>query len=168
MVPAKSLSPGAIESPGFTERLAMASNCNLRIFRRNNKNTILLWDAKQLPDDSRSSVVAFIVDNDSDAPVIFSKFVPDNPDKFAVGVDGMVISHAANKIDPSKPCTIKVLFGEGDDSFEITKTVLPANSAPEAQERATAGPQVCHMYAMDYATKQWVPFPVNPELLGEV
>lgn len=145
----------------------MSSNINFRVFRRNTKNLILLWSAASLPDDSRPSVAAFIIDGDSDRPLSFSKFVPDNIEKFSGDVDGIVISHASNKIDPTKSCTVKVLFGEGDDSFEVTKTVLPANSAPESQERETAGPKVVHMYAMNYATKQWVPFPVNQELLGD-
>ena len=146
----------------------MASNCNLRIFRRNNKNTIILWNSASLPDENKTSVAAFLVDGEKEGPVVFSKFVPENIEKFAKDVDGIVISHSANKMDPTKPCTIKVLFGEGDDSFEITKTVLPANSAPEATDRESAGPKVVHMYAMNYETKQWVPFPVNPELLGDL
>ena len=144
----------------------MSSNINFRVFRRNNKNLILLWNAASLPDDGRTSIAAFLVDGESEGPVTFAKFVPENIEKFAKDVDGIVIPHGPNKIDPSKACTIKVLFGEGDDSFEVTKTVLPANSAPEATERETAGPKIMHMYGFDYATKQWVPFPVNPELLG--
>lgn len=144
----------------------MSSNINFRVFRRNNKNLILLWNSASLPDDNRTSIAAFLVDGDAEGPVKFAKFVPENSEKFAKDVDGIVIPHSSNKIDPTKPCTIKVLFGEGDDSFDVTKTVLPANSAPEAQERESSGPRICHMYAMDYATKQWVPFPVNPELIG--
>jgi len=145
----------------------MSANANVRIFRRNNKNTIILWNSNQLPDDSRSSVAAFLIDGENEGPLVFSKFIPESPEKFSGDVDGIVIPHTANKMDPTKPCNIKLLFGEGDDSFDITKTVLPANSAPEAQEREAAGPKIMHMYGMDYGTKKWVPFPVNPELLGD-
>lgn len=145
----------------------MPANISFRVFRRNNKNTILLWNSASLPDENKTSVAAFMVDGDREGPLSFSKFVPENSEKFAKDVDGIVIPHLSNKIDPSKPCTIKVLFGEGDDSFDVVKTVLPANSAPESTERETAGPKVVHVYGMDYATKQWVPFPVNPELIGD-
>lgn len=145
----------------------MSINISLRIFRRNAKNIIILWQSSALPDDCRDSISAFLVDGDNEGPVVFTKFKPDNPEKFASGVDGIVIPHLSNKIDPSKPCTIKVMFGEGEDSFDVTKTILPANSAPEAQERETQGPKIVHMYAMDYSTKKWVPFPVNQELLGD-
>lgn len=140
----------------------MSANISFRVFRRNNKNTILLWSSAALPDDNKFSVAAFLIDGDVDRPLSFSKFAPDNPEKFTGDVDGIVISHLANKIDPTKPCTIKVLFGEGDDSFEVTKTVLPANSAPESQERVTAGPHVAHMYGYSYALKKWIPFPCEP------
>lgn len=145
----------------------MSTSINFRVFRRNNKNLILLWSPHAMPDDGKFSVAAFLLDGDNEGPLTFAKFRPESPEKFPGGVDGIVIPHAANKIDPTKPCTVKVLFGEGDDSFEVTKTVLPANSAPEAQDRETAGPRVCHMYAMDYRTQKWVPFPANPELLGD-
>jgi hypothetical protein len=144
----------------------MSSNINFRVFRRNSKNTIFLWSANALADESRLSVAAFLIDGESDRALVFSKFTPENPEKFSGDVDGIVIPHMLNKIDPSKTCTIKVLFGEGDDSFGVEKTVLPANSSPEAQERETAGPKIVHMYGMDYSTNKWVPFPVNPELLG--
>lgn len=145
----------------------MSTSINFRVFRRNNKNLILLWNPASLPDDGRFSVAAFLMDGQSEGPLVFSKFKPENPEKFPGGVDGIVIPHGQNKIDPAKACTVKVLFGEGDESFEVTKTVLPANSAPEAQDREMAGPRVMHMYGYDYRAKQWVPFPINPELVGE-
>lgn len=145
----------------------MSSNINFRVFRRNNKNLILLWNSSSMPDDGRFSVAAFLMDGDSEGPLVFSKFLPENPEKFSGDVDGIVIPHTPNKIDPTKPCTIKILFGEGDDSFEVVKTVLPANSAPEAQDREMAGPKIVHMYAYNYGEKKWVPFPANPEHLGE-
>jgi hypothetical protein len=145
----------------------MATNIGLRIFRRNTKNCIFLWNSELLPDDNKLSVAAFIIDGEGDRALEFTTFRPDNPEKFSPGVAGIVISHAANKIDPTKPCTIKVLFGEGDDSFEVEKTVLPANSAPEAQDRETGLPRIIHMYGMDYRTNKWVPFPVNPEHMVE-
>ena len=140
----------------------MSSNINFRVFRRNNKNLILLWNSASLADEDRFSVAAFLMDGMDEGPLTFAKFKPENPEKFSGDVDGIVIPHLANKIDPSKPCTVKVLFGEGDNSFEVLKTVLPANSSPDAQDRDSQGPRIVHMYGMDYKTKQWVPFPVNP------
>lgn len=140
----------------------MSTSINFRVFRRNNKNIILLWNPASLPDDGRFSVAAFLMDGDAEGPLTFSKFMPDNPEKFPGGVDGIVIPHAPNKIDPAKSCTVKVLFGEGDDSFEVTKTVLPANSAPDVTDREPAGPRVCHMYGYSYSLKKWVPFPCEP------
>ena len=117
-----------------------------------------------MPDENRFSVAAFLVDGEEDRALEFTNFKPDSPEKFSPGVAGIVIPHSPNKIDPTKSCTIKVLFGEGDDSLEVAKTVLPANSAPDAQEREASGPAV-HMYAYDYHSNKWVPFPVNLGLL---
>ena len=143
----------------------MSANINFRIFRRNGKNLILLWNSASLPDDCREEVAAFLVDESgNEGPLTYSKFVPDSPEKFAKDVTGIVIPHAQNKMDPEKPCTVKVVFGDGDDSFEVSKTVLPANSAPEPQEKDT---KAVHLYGMDYKTKTWVPFPVDHDLMEE-
>ena len=145
----------------------MSSNINFRIFRRNSKNLILLWNSASLPDDAADSVAVLLVDGGgNEGPLSFSRFTPENPEKFAKDVDGIVIPHGPNKMDPTKSCTVKVIFGDGDEGFEVVKTVLPANSAPEAPERDLSSPKAIHMYAMDYRTKTWVPFPVNPEHLG--
>ena len=120
-----------------------------------------------LPDDCREALSAFLVDEQgNEGPLTFSKFVPDSPEKFSGDVDGIVISHAQNKMDPAKPYTIKVVLGEGEDSVEFTKDVLPANAAPVPEQSPRAmGPKEVHIYGMDYRTGKWVPFPVDPDVL---
>lgn len=140
------------------------ASIGLRIFRRNSKGIILLFNKAILPDKCKDSVCAFLVDVDgNEGPLTFTPFIPDAPEKFAAGVSGIVINHIQNKIDPSKPCTIKLIFGEDDESFEVVKSILPANSAPEMPEKNS---QIVHIYGFDYKSKTWVPMPVNRELLG--
>lgn len=140
----------------------MSSNINFRVFRRNNKNLILLWNNGTLPDTCRETVSAFI-DREEGGPLKFSRFVPESPDKFAKDVDGIVIPHSGNDMDPSKGYEIHVVFGEGDDAMEVIKLVKPANFSHEVP---TSTPDnAVHIYGMDYSTGKWVPFPVDPKLL---
>lgn len=146
----------------------MSTSINFRVFRRNAKKLVLIWNGLGIPDNSRGSVSVFLVDGSIEGPLTWSKFVPDNPEKFSKDVDGLVIPHSQNKIDPTKPCIVKVLFGEGDDSFEIVKEVHPASASPvtpsvpvDASNSATSGARAMLMYGMDYRTGKWIPFPVH-------
>jgi hypothetical protein len=134
-------------------------NLNFRVFRRNGKNLILLWSQGQLTEEQRDCVSAHAVDDGmgEGKELKFSRFVPDNPEKFAPDVGGIVVSHAANGLNPTEPCTIRVVLGTGEDSIEMVKEVLPANSAeiPQRQEQH----RKVYLYAMDYETKSWVPWP---------
>jgi hypothetical protein len=142
-------------------------NCNLRIFRRNAKNLIFLWNAGSLPDAAKDVVSAFLVDEDgNEGPLKFSKFVPDNPSKFQGDVDGIVIAHDQNKMDAESAYTVRIIIGDGDEPLEFIKEVLPANAVPPPERTPQDAPKVVHVYGMDYKTKRWVPFPVDPSLFG--
>jgi len=142
-------------------------NCNFRIFRRNQKNLILLWNAGSLPDGAKDSLSAFLVDEEgNEGPLKFSKFIPDNPSKFQGDVDGIVISHEQNKMNPESAYTVRVVIGDGDDPLEFVKEVLPAAAVPPPERTPQEPPRIVHIYGMDYKTKRWVPFPVDPELVG--
>lgn len=134
-------------------------NINFRVFRRNNKNLILLWNNTSLSDDQRSCIAAFEAPGglEDDRELTWSKFVPDNPEKFAPDVDGIVVPHASNRLNPSEACTVKVVLGSGEDSLEMVKEVLPANSVVEPARPPE--PKRVHMYAMDYSRNVWVPWP---------
>lgn len=138
-------------------------NVNFRIFRRNNKNLILLWNIENLSTSQKENLVVLEMgESDTERPITYKRFVPDNPEKFADDVDGVVISHAQNKLDPSKSCTVKLIFGD-DDIFEVVKSVNPANSVPE--QTVSKEPVVFRAYGMDYATGEWKPIPVDPKLI---
>jgi hypothetical protein len=150
--------------------IKMSANLSLRIFRRNLKKIILIWSANALPDSCRDSIAVFVMDDEHKGPIAFSKFVPDSPEKFSKDVDGIVILHAPNKIDPAKPCTIKILFGEGEESFEIVKDILPASASPvapsvpvDSANSSTSGAKPMLMYGMNYKTGKWIPFPIDAE-----
>ena len=99
------------------------SNLNLRVFRRNNKGLILLWSGSQL-DTRHKNVNAYLVDSDGvERPLITTKFVPDNPEKFNNDVEGLVISHSQNSLDPSKTYNIRMIFGCSDESFTMASSL---------------------------------------------
>ena len=140
----------------------MSINLSVRVFRRNLRNTIIIWNGAALLPSQREKVAVFLFDEngmDTDKQLSFSKFVPDSPEKFSADVSGVVIPHAENKMDPVKQYNIRVIFGEGDDSMEITKPVMAANSI-DFSKMGTAKP-TAHLYAMDYETNTWVPWPVT-------
>lgn len=146
-------------------------NINFRVFRRNNKNLILLWNNAQLSDDQKVSLFAYAVDGLSDDRQLeWSKFVPDNPEKFAPDVDGIVIPHIQNKLNPMEKCTVKVVFGTGEESLEMVKDVMPANAVIEPSRSATEthGQKRMFLYAKDYRTGEWVPWPVDGKMPDNV
>lgn len=136
---------------------------NFRVFRRNAKNLILLWSSGHLTEDQRDNVCAYLMDpldGMSDGRQLkWSKFVPDNPEKFTQDVSGIVIQHSVNAIDSAKSCVIKVILGDGDQAIELVKEVLPAN-APDIPRPVDTSKRL-HMYAMDPVTSSWVPWPAN-------
>lgn len=144
-------------------------NVNFRVFRRNARNLILLWSALLLTEEQRGELSVFLVNQagDEERKLEYSKFVPDSPEKFAPDVEGMVLSHAANRLNPAEACTIKVIFGSGGDALEMVKEVLPANSIPELSHSQDQHKRV-YLYAMNYSDNSWVPWPANGKLPANV
>jgi hypothetical protein len=135
-------------------------NLNFRVFRRNGKNLILLWSQSQLTDEQREEISARVVDPNGlgdGRELKFSKFVPDNPEKFAPDVGGIVIAHSTNGLNPSEPYTVLVVIGAGDESIEMVKDVLPYKPIGDVQ-RPEQNRKV-YMYAMNCETNVWVPWP---------
>jgi hypothetical protein len=140
----------------------MNSNINFRVFRRNNKNLILLWSSNMLSEDQKNSIKAFLTGEEGqpDRELLWKKFVPDNPEKFAADVDGMVVAHSSNGMDPAQACKIKVVFGSEPDLLDLEKEVLPANTP--VQVPGTTAPAIkAYIYAWDYEKDEWVPFPAS-------
>lgn len=139
-------------------------NINFRVFRRNNKNLIMIWNNSQLSEGQKDSLFAYVVSGlCDDRELEWSKFVPDNPEKFAPDVDGIVIPQIQNKLNPSETCTVKVVFGIGEESLEMVKDVMPANAiiGPSRPMPESAGQKRMFLYAKDYKTGEWVPWPVD-------
>lgn len=139
----------------------MSLNINFRVFRRNNKNLILLWGTGPLIGTQKGSISVSVIDLNTpggERALRYSRFTPDNPEKFSPDVDGIVISHSLNRMNASEGCTIKVILGEEDESMELLKDVLPANTVVE-QRAGDAGSRKVHLYAMNYETERWVPLP---------
>lgn len=134
-------------------------NINFRVFRRNNKNLILLWSRNSLSEDQRECVSAYVVSDKDSRELKYSDFTPDNPEKFAPDVGGIVISHSMNNLTPSEGCLVRVVLGKGDDTLEMEKDVLPANSVVESTRSHEGTSKRIHLYAMDYDEKRWVPLP---------
>lgn len=143
----------------------MNNDASVRVFRRNNKNTIIVWNTVQLDTEYNKPVIAALI-NDIGQEIIltYSKFVPDNPEKFPRGIDGIVISHVNNNLNPTEQYKIKVTFnGENGESFSTEKDILPVILTPASE---TIKPvDVVHVYGFNYKTRQWVPMPVDPKLI---
>lgn len=141
-------------------------NINVRVFRRNLRNLIIVWNTAQLDPSLRQCTSAFILDgipNGKETLLTFSKFVPDTPEKFPKDIDGIIVSHANNNMDPMKPYLVKVVFGFGECRHEEIKEVLAMSNfvIPEPPKITND----MHMYAYDYAERKWVPMPFDPKLV---
>ena len=138
---------------------------NLRVFRRNARNLIFLWSPTGLT--GAPKITASIVEEGApDRPLIFTRFVPEQPEKFSKDVDGIVIAHQENDMDAGRQYSIKLAFGNGGrEGIEFIKQVKPANAAPEPVPQKDQ--RVVHVYGMDYGTGKWVPFPVDSKLILE-
>lgn len=151
-------------------------NINFRVFRRNNKNLILLWSSKTLTAEQQENLRAYVVEaGKATRELAWRPFVPDNPDKFAPDVAGIVLSHSSNGLDPAEKCVVRVVFGtEIGEVFEIDKDVEPANAAPSERPAPAGRPgamaipaptsQDVHLYVMDYETGEWVPLSCDAKL----
>lgn len=124
-------------------------NINFRIFRRNQKNLIFLWDTSNLTQNQKSQVSANLVDGDRE--LSFNVFVPEDMSKFKNAVSGIVIGHSENALDASREYKISVKLGNEEDAMVFVKEVKPASAAQEENSRKL------YLYALDASTKAWVP-----------
>lgn len=136
-----------------------------RVFRRNPKNIIIVWNVTGLDMPMKRPVVATIIDEGKETLLAYSRFIPDSPEKFPRGTDGIIISHVNNNLDPNKAYKIKLSFGDSEPKTELIKDVSPTcvYTAPEAPKDI----QPTHMYAYDYKKCKWVPLPVDQSLIVE-
>ena len=142
------------------------SDISCRVFRRNNKNIIILWNTAQLDISFIDPVVASIVDAEGKESLLaYSKFKPDNPEKFPRDIDGIVISHINNNLDPNSGYKIKLSFRNGNVYCEALQDVLPVSAITPVE--APKPTEVVHMYAYDYKNRKWVPLPADQKLMVE-
>ena len=142
------------------------SEIGCRVFRRNNKNIIILWNAAQLDPVFVSPVVVSVIDSEGKESLIaYSKFRPDSPEKFNKDIDGIIISHVNNNLDPAAGYKIKLSFSNGNVYLEAIQDILPVSSITPSEIPKTA--EIVHMYAYDYVNRKWVPLPVDQRLMVE-
>jgi hypothetical protein len=139
---------------------------SVRVFRRNNKNIIILWNTAQLDPAFVDPVIATRVDaGNKEVPLTYSKFRPDNPEKFPKDIDGIVVSHANNSLDPNLGYKIKLSFSNGNLYCEALQDVLPVSAVPPPEPVKSA--EIVHVYGYDYKNRKWVPLPIDPNLMVE-
>lgn len=142
------------------------SDIGCRVFRRNNKNIIILWNTAQLDSAFVSPVVASILDQDGKESLLaYSTFKPDNPEKFPKDIGGIVISHLNNNLNPESGYKIKLSFSNGNVYQEAIQDVLPVSAITPVEPARPA--DIVHMYAYDYKNRKWVPLPVDQRLMAE-
>ena len=141
----------------------MEKNINLRVFRRNNKNIIILWNNYNLEERYLKSITAYLVGSDEiETPLAFDRFVPDDPSKFSKDIDGIVIPHSINSLQVEKIYNIRIMFGKGDDMLIEDKEVLSTMNHLEKLEIPNGE---LHVMGYDYASNKWVPLPVDMKLI---
>ena len=143
----------------------MNDNLNLRVFRRNPKNIIIVWNPAGLEIPSTKPAVVSAIDGNQEVLLAWSKFIPDAPEKFPRGTEGVIISHVNNSLDPNRAYKIKLSFGDAEPKLEIVKDVMPVcvYTIPETNKEIVP----THMYAYDYKRGKWVPLPVDQDLIGD-
>ena len=139
----------------------------IRVFRRNLMKLIIVWERSQLDPAFVDPVIASIVDAEGKETLLtYSKFVPDNPEKFTRDIDGVVISQPRNKLDPNVGYKVKMAFSNGHIYQEATVDITPVCAQPPLDPATVA--TICHMYAYDYSQKTWRPLPVDPRLMVQL
>jgi hypothetical protein len=111
-------------------------------------------------------VIATVVDPEGKESLLaYSKFKPDSPEKFSKDIDGIVISHSNNNLEPNTGYKIKLAFKNGHVSQETLQDVLPVSPIGVIDVPKTS--QSVHMYAYSYRDCKWVPLPVDQRLMVE-
>jgi len=144
----------------------MEKNINLRVFRRNNKNIIILWNNGLLEEKYLKNINVYLVGSDGvESPLSFDRFIPDDPSKFSKDIDGVIISHSVNNLKIEKVYNIRIIFGNKDDLKIVTKEVLSGLNHFEKPEIPSGE---IHVMGYDYAINKWVPLPIDKRLIGDV
>lgn len=105
----------------------MIKNVNIRIFRRNKKNLIVIWNKDQLKEEHNDFISVDLMKDDKISPLSFEKFIPFDKNKFSKETDGIIISHEENNLDSAKQYEIRVVLGR-NDKIQKNITVLPTTS----------------------------------------
>jgi hypothetical protein len=116
----------------------MRNNINLRVFRRNSKNIILLWDNNRLTEDTK----IFLLPEKKE--LFWKAFVPLNRNKFQREVQGVVIPQKENNISPEE----EVLIG-----VEINGKLNEIKVRP-----CEKNIMIVKLFGYDAVRKRWYPF----------
>lgn len=140
----------------------MSIEIGCRIFRRNKKNIIILWDSHVIPDMTLSGV--FVEKEDGvELPLDYVKFSPMATEKFIPGTTGIIINHSKNNIDPEEKVIIKIVFKDNSRGAEspiiITKEIMPVTYRETVAKKEPS--KSIKVYGFDYVKNKWVPFPVD-------
>lgn len=133
-----------------------SAQINARVFRRNKRNTIIIWDVNKLPFTDHTISGVFL--NPDQKQLLYEIFVPTTPKKFLTKVGGVVIPHFQNKINENEQISVRIIFQAG---YYLDKDVYPVS------EDFTTPPldKIVYLYVFDYNLKKWVPFPFDKAVL---
>lgn len=129
---------------------------NARVFRRNKRNTIIIWDVNKLPFTDQTISGVYL--NPEQKQLLYEIFVPTAPKKFLTKVGGVIIPHFQNKINENEQISIRIIFKAG---YYLDKDIYPAS------DDLTTPPldKIVYLYVFDYNLKKWVPFPFDKTVL---
>lgn len=82
-----------------------------RVFRRNQKNIIILWDSEQLKEEQKNNISVELLSEDN-RKLFFIPFVNQKPEKIKSTTQGILINQVENNLDPTKDYDIKIILGQ--------------------------------------------------------
>jgi len=125
-------------------------NTRFRVFRRNQKNIVLIWETEGLTPDQMGNVqVNLILDNDELLHDLkFTIFVPLKKEKFKNEVTGVIINHRDNNLDTTKSYTFEIVLG-------LKNTVAQTINVKPFEEEVKNASVDLHLYAWDPEHNKW-------------
>ena len=113
----------------------MNAELNLRVFRRNKRNIILIWNSEALIKEQLDNIAVEIEEGGIFKPLKFSTFSPHDINKFTKQVCGIVINQVDNALDVNRFCNIKVILGKENRASKLI-SVLPFAQANIAEKES--------------------------------
>jgi len=132
------------------------SDISLRVFRRNNKKLIILWDKDSLPHDDYTELQIFLVDEKGKIPLHYQEFISHDTEKFQENITGVIISHQENDLPPDADLLLEFVFSsKSTNTFYKDQLKVTGKNVDSSSSRK--------LYGYNKESKNW--YPLNCDLV---